>query len=519
MIKRLKQSSVLTIPIFLVVILFLALIVHQVNVRKDLAEDGWSRTAELLPNVSQHQPFAVEENSTYTVYIPNSDAQITHLTLDESLKVKSSEDFPVSIGPKTPFWASGNTVYYFEDKTIYEYDGSESSVFQEQVDGMEISGNRILYWKGKTIFEIDTKLGKSSKIGAASDKITNLFLSNSTSSFLAVFEEEITTKVMLYKESETESYKGQLLFEASEAGTERIIDVDFTQRDQLIDVIFTTYSTAQQQLTWRAYHNQFDLSDLETKQRFNELLIREQGSGTRIRKPNEIDLSLVDNKPAILFTAKGTLTPRVQTDNIYQAVLEDSKWIATRISTTKEISTKPSWVGEATVMWLDYTGKDPNLMAASEKPAAIKRLGGVTSEDWKQGFYSSLSSLGFGLIILIYAALWATPPYLILFIVTFFSEETMEERKAWVRYGIAGFCGIVQVALIQKFFTPLFAIVSPDYLSFSGASYVIPVVLLLLSWIITQFVKGEEWGVIQEFSYFIAINLLMIIMLIAPYVA
>jgi hypothetical protein len=517
MVRHAKRKSTFYIPILLLVVMVGLLTLHHAGKERDQTPEGLSRNTDVVEGAKGKVLTVNKIDSGYDVHY-NENEKLTNVQLNDTLEVTNKETLPIELSLAATFWAKENQAIYIEKDQLLHYDGSKKHTIDKEVEGLSVGDETVYYWKKNRIFQLDTSTITSSEIAATEQPVTKLFTSDDTNGLFAaaVQKEDYSNDVLVYQTSGQDTQMNHMFNVPSISG-ERVNTIDLSQNEEGTHVIYTTKQSHAGTITIRGYYNIFTGNEKEAS--FKEIAVYDAFSSDRMRVIKDLDLVMTESGPEVFLSARGLITPKIESWNIYRAEPQDSgKWIANHISSTKSISNNHVYASEGEIFWLDAKGKTVKIMAVSDHPHLVQKAEEYQPSDFIQGFFSGITTLPYGFILLMVSAMWIAPAAIFLFAVSFWNENAIEQKHSWVRYSTIGLFAICQYYLMQQFFTPMFHAFSPSYLSFPWHSIVLPLAFVFLSMLFTLIVRQKQWSIYQEFGYFTLFNTIFVIFLISPYV-
>ncbi len=513
-IQHVKKKRTIYLPVMLIFLLIGLLTFHHAMKERGLTPEGLSRNTEIVDGVTGKLLTAKKVDSGYDVHF-NENGKLTNVHVTEKLEVTNKETLPIELGLSATIWAKNNTAYFIEDQALTYFDGKEKRTIADKIDGFEASVTNLYYWEKDRIFKVDSTTKTSEQLVITDHPVSNVFASDQKGLFAVTSKkEEYTTQVSVYKTDEgtvNESVK----FDINSISGESVTDIDLAENDDGMHLIYQTGQAHGGTIIVRGHYALFKKAQEEPS--FNEVRVYDTFTNSRQRVFDNMNLVITENGPEIYLSIRSKIKPKIESWNVYRAVPKDGKWLASHISTSTSVSKNHVYVDEGELFWLDTRGKNAKIMAVSDHPELVEKGESLQASDWVNGFYTGMAKLPYGLILLLVAVMWLAPAIIFLFCVSFWNEDAIEQRRSWVRYSTIGLFTIFQYFLLQRFFTPMFEVFSPIYLSFQMHSLIIPIVLVLLSLLFTKLVRKSHWNLYQEFGYFSLFHTLMIIFLISPY--
>ncbi|HEX6922503.1 MAG TPA: hypothetical protein VF149_01670 [Bacillales bacterium] len=510
------------IPCLTLVIFGGLLLYHNLQQEQILPAKGWSQSIT-LPAVMplKKYPFVQKNNDTYEIFTYAKDG-IDRIVLDQDLNVVGQSMIPVDVPADQPFWVVGNKVFFVRDHQLVGSDGKSKKVLAEKVDGLAAAGNTMIIWKDKTLYKVDPKTLDISSVGEMKQDIKDVAPERGSSSFLVITNvSKNQLRISFFRERQAGDYERSSVLTRQVPSKSTVAGFNFATDQNKMKIAYTETGPTSGGMYTKNFLTSINLDHLQAEPS-TKLLKQDRKNRNTIFEPEYVRVFFVNHRPILLSSATGHLFGGEEALSIFRSVKQKGKWVATQISSTEAPSTNPFLLEEGTVLWLDFQPHGDQhkryvLMAASQNPDVIAASRNLTDRDWGNAVSDSLVSAVVGLMMFFYACLWGVPAGIFLFAMFITNTTLMERNPPWVKYTAAGLFMVTQLFVIQTLFNASFYKFAPDYLTFTGSSYAIPLVLVGLSWFLMRWVKGKEWGNIAQVIYFIGIDVWMLIFLIGAY--
>ncbi|HEU5139082.1 MAG TPA: hypothetical protein VFT51_03855 [Bacillales bacterium] len=482
-----------------------------------LPSDEWSRAIDLpvtVPGI-YNGTFVQKEEDIYHVYTYDSQS-IHHLALSPDLKVMGQSRIPVKVTKDTPYWIRDHRVLLLKNHRLILHQNDKKTVLAEGLDGMEQSGSSVVVWKEKKLFTVDLDTFTLHFAGEMDNKIENIAVGSNPASFLVITEGGSNQSIVHFIEKKDGNWPEPIRLFSAEG--ESVSRFDYYLNHKRLVIYYSIYGSSHFGLSRTSYLARIDLGQSKIDPKIEKLTIVES-NGEPINEPVNFRLSLQHNKPVLLFATVDYIPYKdTKAANIFRAEKRGNKWIATNVSATRKPSGDPFWLNDHTVLWYDFESfKGQFLKGASQNPQVIARSLHIDGHDWSFASGDSLFNLSESLIVIVYALFSLVPMGLFLLVMYMVNINLMERNPFWVRLTAVVLFIAAQLYFIKTFLGDSFLHQMPDYLSFSGNMYLIPVVLGAFSWMIMNFARGKEWENIAQIFYFIGIDVWMLMLLVGPY--
>ncbi|HET7629714.1 MAG TPA: hypothetical protein VFK44_15175 [Bacillales bacterium] len=515
-----RKWGTIGIPIAMLLILSALLLFRNLQLQQVLPSEGWSRSIQLPAIASgRDYPFLREADGKFEIYTRGK-TELHRLVVDSELNVVNDSKLAVKIAADKPFWAGNHKVVYLKKDQLMLNDEGKNSVLASSVDGMQAAGDNLILWKGTKLYKVDVSSFQLNKIGETQHWIKHVVLDKEKDSFLVVSVPDGEHMQTVFFKKTGKNYKRFPLFTIPTSPNTSVAGFDFAVNGKEVKVSYSAYVAGAGGARRDNYLGSAVLQSPKPKTSVNLIRsIHDEETKAAIPEAAFSRISYVKGEPVILLTGRGILPTGVEADSVFRAVNENGQWTASRISSTNGPSENPFWLNDQTVLWFDFDDYERyRLEGASQDPEVISESLQLRSEDWANAFNHMLPTLTGSLLMFFYASfLWALPVGLFLVILMITSITMMERNPSWILYvSIALYLGM-QLYFIQTLLTETFFRYAPEYLTFPGGIYIVPVILAAASWFILRAVGTEDWGVIARTSYFIGIDGLMLAFLMGPY--
>jgi hypothetical protein len=517
--KKKKDGSnrkALILPVVIVLFLIGLVVWNNIQQETSLPNKDWSRSISMPAESISAEPIVYKQNDQYVVHAQQKEG-IQTLHLDEKLNVVSNKTTKLPLDSRGNFWTNGKETAFISNGDLLLYKGKTKKVLDKNVELLADTTDRFAYSKGNEVYVYDPKSGNTHLILKAKEKVVELTGAPESSSFLAVVGEKVDME-SFFLNGKKGKYDSQSILKYTKSATDTINNFHFAESQDKVHFIYTFYSSKQGTKSFKTFYGaapQNSLKDLS----FKRVSFRDSDLDYEIMNPKYQQLNIEDNMPSILFAARGPISSKKEAGNIYSATLKDDVWHAKRISTTNDFSVYPVKADDKTAFWLKALSvTDYQIYAASQDPGIIKNSESIHQEDVYNALFDAFAASIVSFIAMTNAFVWIVPPVLFLGILYFVRIDMIEEEKPWVKWMSIALFIITQLYVIQSLFNNTFYRLAPDYLTFTGSSFVIPVVVSIIALYTMQVAKNKEWGIFAQVSYFIGITVLFQLFVVGTYV-
>ncbi|HEU5139081.1 MAG TPA: hypothetical protein VFT51_03850 [Bacillales bacterium] len=495
-----------------------------------LPSENWSRDIELPVTISgeHNETFVREDGGRYHIYTHGKDG-INQVVIDSKLNVLEQSSLSVDIPKSAPFWVRDHAVLTIKDHKLILYKNGEKQTLADSVEGIVVDENSVVVWKGKQLYTVDLKSFTLQSAGKLDTNIHNVILEEKADSFLAITKTESTpAKFHLIQKQGGNSFKQT--YEFSLSGTQfsesdthfagfnhALSGFDYVYRDHVLSIYFSSFGMTHFGLQRKNYLATIPVHQVGENATLEKLTLIGKGK-QKLQNAKGFQVTFQQGKPVLLFSSSGYMPYIGTATNVYRAEKQGEKWLAINVSGTRKPSEDPVWLNDHTVLWYDMNSLEQQfLKGASQNPQVISRSLQLDGHDWTFAAGDTLFSMSKSLLLLVYTLFCLVPLGLFLLIMHVVNINLMERNPRWVKLVSMGLFLVSELYLIQAFLGDSLGGSVPEYLSFAGSLYVIPIALAVLSWFITNLVKGKEWENMTQIFYFIGIDVWMLMLLVGPY--
>jgi hypothetical protein len=516
--KKKKESNrkAVLLPIFIVFILISLNVWNHIGNETSLPQKDWSRSISLPGKAINTEPIVYKTDDQYVVHVQQKEG-IHTFKLDERLNVIQEKTRALPLDSRGHFWTNGKETAYISNGELLLDQGGTITKLDTEVELMADTVERFAYTKGNKVFAYDSNTKKSQLIFTAGEKVVELTGHPESNSFIAVVGEKMDMEAF-FLQYKSGKYIAHSILSYTKSATDKIHNFRFAESKDNVHFLYTFYSTKQGTKSFKTFYGEAKVNGIESLV-FNRVTFRDALLDYEIENPKYQQLNIEGDSPSILFAARGPVSSKKEAGNIYKAVLDDDSWLAKRISTTNNFSVYPVKADEDTVFWLKALSvSEYQVHAASQNPDIIEESQSIRERDVSNALFDTLAASIVSLIIMTNAFLWIVPPVLFLGVLYFIRINIIEDEKPWAKWSAILLFIITQVYVIQSMFNHSFYTLAPDYLTFTGSSFVIPVVVSAFSIFIMQLAKSKEWGIFAQVFYFIGITIMFQMFIVGTYV-
>ncbi|MFD1356756.1 hypothetical protein ACFQ4X_02505 [Fictibacillus halophilus] len=507
------------IPLLFFLLVFSVLTGQNLEKELELPAEGWSRSLPLeAGHVGEVKPVFYEENGQQYVYVPKED-EVLSFTVNSDLEVKNKKTTPVTIPSPQNFWVKDNEFVFVKNKQLIHFDGKKENILDQDVYGMDANQKKIVYFKEHEILSVEPGSWKIKSIDKVKERLEAVVVNEKSQSFLAsgiIVGDTKKAKAFLYQFNNSE-YKKHTILDADEQLNQNHFGFYFIENGLDVTIYYSLFQNASGGKSYYIFKGTNQLGS-GADWTFNKMTFQET-NGMKLENPKYLQYGVDQNNQAkVLFTTRAMKSHEKEAVNVYEAYERGDVWLTERRSTTNNGSLHSHWVGDESIIWMNMISQQEfTFSGASSKSDIIDKSLVKTKEDYKQAISTTILSLFQGLVLAMSALFWITPAVLFALLVYLVKISLMEDEDKRVMFTILALYLGVQLIFIQKLFNEHYYYFAPDFLTFSGSSFIIPLLLAVLSGAAVMFGKKKDWSMIASISYFVVINITFLSLTVGPY--
>jgi hypothetical protein len=507
------------IPLLFFLIVSSVLTGQNLEKELELPAEGWSRSLPLeAGTVEEVKPVFYEENGQQHVYVPKEN-EVLSFTVNSDLEVKNKGTTPVTIPSPQNFWVKDNEFVYVKNKQLIHFDGKKENVLDEDVFGMDANEKKIIYFKEHEILSVEPENWTIKSIDKVEERLEAVVANDKSQSFLSsgvIVGDTKKAKAVFYQFKES-AYKKHEILNKVELISENHFGFYFIENGLNITIYYTLFENTAGARSYNVFNGTNELES-GNEWTFNKMTFQDQ-NGVKLENPKYLQYGVDENNQAkVLFTTRAMKSHEKEAVNVYEAYQKGDVWLTERRSTTNNGSLNAHWIDEKSIVWMNMVSqKKFTFSGASANPDIIEKSLVKTMEDYKQAISTTILSLFQGLVLAMSALYWITPAVLFALLVYMVKISLMEDEDKRVMFTILALYLGVQLIFIQKLFNEHYYYFAPDFLAFSGSSFIIPLLLAVLSGAAVMFGKKKDWSMIVSICYFVVVNITFLSLTVGPY--
>jgi hypothetical protein len=507
------------IPILFFLLVFSVLTNQNLENELELPAEGWSRSLPLEAGIiGEVKPVFYEEKGQKHVYVPNKN-EVLSFTVNSDLEVTNKKTTALSIPSPQNFWAKDNQFVFVKNKQFIHFDGQKENILDQDVYGMDSNKKKIVYFKEHEILSVNPESWDIESIDNVGERLESVVLNTDSESFLAsgiIQGDTKRAKAIFYQQDES-GFKKHTILNEYEMITQNHFGFYFIENGQNLTVFYSLFENTSGAKSYYIFKGSNNLNS-DADWNFTKMTFQNK-NGINLENPKYLQYGVNKNNQAkVLFTTRAMKSHEKEAVNVYEAFENGDVWVTERRSTTDDGSLHAQWVDDNSIIWMNMISQTEfTFSGASKNSDVIEKSLIKTNDDYKQAISTTILSLFQGLVLAMSAMYWITPAVLFALLVYIVKISLMEDEDKRVMFTILALYLGIQIIFIQKLFNDHYYNFAPEFLTFSGSSFIIPLLLAIISGLAVWFGKKKDWSMIASISYFIAVNIIFLSLTVGPY--
>ncbi|MFB3162578.1 hypothetical protein ABLO26_14520 [Neobacillus sp. 179-J 1A1 HS] len=484
--------------------------------------DDWSRALTIgETELNQLPPVKVTENGDF-IFTRFEDGKLATTTLGKDFTVKKEKTYNIPVNKWTQVYQQEDTLIYFDFKNIYDQD---KNMLVSDVEKFYPLETTTLYVKDHVLYQLSPETKTSEKLMEIDlDKLDIIPQENEEGVNLLTYASDPTgVDITLQQHANgqlTTVYQSRINVDPGKV----VNDISFALDGQTLALLLQEELQSTQGGN-PEFFNYFLLTSITNPnaQTLNELTFEDPAGQNSLKEVSDVVLTFRNGKPTILFHANGQTQTQFNdstTFNIYSAEINESGTTKTeRRSNTPEISTKPQWINEEIIAWVDLDGDDLKIKVSSSDIKTVDSLIKYTQDDWLQALGKTFGMITSSFFGIAFAVIWFIWPILFVVFMYIFRNRIADRDPTWYFYTGIGLYAVAALIWKDRFFLDTIYTKAPSYLTFTGSSYVYMILFAIIAfWLTMHTKKANDWAGTVRISYFVGLHILLLTIFFGPYI-
>lgn len=520
--KKFATKLYWIVPGIIMIIGILLLFYENFSDVTEHPSDDWSR-ALTIGKTEQNQlpPVKMTENEDL-IFTRFENGILATTTLGKDFTVKDEQTYNIPVNKWTQVYQQENTIIYFDFKNIYDQD---KNMLVSDVEKFYPLETTTLYVKDHVLYQLSPETKTSEKVMEIDlDKLDIIPQENKEGVNLLTYTSDPTGVDITLQQHANGKMKTVYQSRINVDPGKAVNDISFALDGQKLALLLQEELQSTQGGN-PEFFNYFLLTSITNpnERTLNELTFEDPAGNNSLKEVSDVVLTFRNDKPTILFHANGRTQTQFNdstTFNIYSAEINESGTTKTeRRSNTPEISTKPQWINEETIAWVDLDGDSHKIKVSSADIKTVDPLIEFTQDDWLQALGKTFGMITSSFFGIAFAVIWFIWPILFVVFMYIFRNRIADRDPSWYFYTGIGLYAIAALIWKDRFFLDNIYTNAPSYLTFTGSSYVYMIVFAIIAfWLTIHTKKVNDWAGTVRITYFVGLHILLLTIFFGPYI-
>lgn len=394
-----KKFKTISIVIILLLVSFQYFIV--LDGQKSLPSEGWSRSFPSNVDIGDYaQLKSIPTESGLAISLLNFD-KMDFLTCTDELQcsqVWSNSE----LNAYKNTWSDGETTYFIKDDTLIRSTTSGEIAISDNVDDFALSDETLMYWLKDQ--QVIIQQGDNKPVSFTSE--------------YPIFSGQIIDEHFFIITKNTSVNEFMVLGGKNEF--KELFKFRLKSNENLVSMAFSRDSTSQFRLLQESGINSggvvtkilsaasFDLTENQNPP-FSKLEFFDKESGVELFDIRSPLLYQGKNSSSITFSAYMYNKDGNKVNKIFVGNYTDSPIEVSAVTKQGDLFVQPTFVNDQTIAYFKLKGLEKELMYSSSSDEKIAQSDTILKDDSKEAFYSLISLLFVGLVMLLLAFTWIVP--------------------------------------------------------------------------------------------------------------
>ncbi|QDP40984.1 hypothetical protein [Radiobacillus deserti] len=482
-------------------------------------ESDWSRDLELFETDINQQPIVTFRNNEFQISSYNTNAELIQKSYNKHIELTNTSSYDIPYTKWTRVFIKDEQVIYFDYKNIYD---GENKELIDQANHFYPLRDTILYMKGSDLYQLHPETLESTEVISFKDKTDEIVPFQQGDSIWFIVPQSGVNSIQLdvYQLQEN---KAKLMVQPTftlKPG-ELLSELSFATDGKKAAFLYETKgeNTGGTAPVYTTYLAEGNLKDATIEPR--RITYSDPHSSQSLKEIGDSILTYKDGTLVALFAASGfSQTKHGETSafNIYTATFNGEEVKVERRSNTSAVSSKPQWVDDRSITWLDLDGDHYKLLYASSNPEIIEKAKQITGDNVMAALGKTLLMVASSFFGYVLTSIWFIWPLLFLVVLFLIRKRLLDQDPVWLFYSGIGIYILAAIIYKDRFFIDSMYERAPDFLTFPGSSYLYIFGFGLLAYLFSWMgYKVKEWSSIVRLFFFIIFHLLLLVTYFGPY--
>ncbi|WP_407272546.1 hypothetical protein [Radiobacillus sp. PE A8.2] len=487
----------------------------------EVPEDDWSRAIPIGELSGNKAPIITEQDNQLALTYFENETLVQDI-YDQNLNFVTKEAYQnLPFDKWTQAFIAENTVLYHDYYHIYDGETNEQIT---AANGFFPLSTSLFYQKELTLYKLDPTTYQSYPLVTFDREPEGVIPKQTDDGKNVLFTYTRDVNQLHLTLFDLTKDQADIIYESSLAigHDEQVVELNYAINEDQLAVVLKLKRKPQGGGTpiITTKFMETNISDAKQTQ-LMELTFGDPKSDYVLDEVGDISIAYVDSQVNLLFSALGsTETTFKDADafNIYQAVEHDGEWVVQRRSNTSGLSTKPAWMMENQVLWLEKDGANSTLYVSSNDPEIINRADSWNRDDFLNALGKTLGMLSVSLFTLFVTAIWYLVPFTLISLGLLVNRRVIDGDPSWIYYSGVGVYLLTALLFKDNLFIDNVYQNGPDYLTFTNSDFVYIIGFALIAHLTTLLgARRKDWSRPIDAFYFILVHILLLTIFFGPY--
>ncbi|WP_147232401.1 hypothetical protein [Paraliobacillus ryukyuensis] len=243
---------------------------------------------------------------------------------------------------------------------------------------------------------------------------------------------------------------------------------------------------------------------------------------TMLTDISDFTLNYQNGNITTLFSALGYSETKYRDTtsfNIYEATYTNNTWDVTRRSNTSKLSSKPQWISDQIIAWIDQSADKNTVLVSSSKNNWIEQGNKISRDDFLFASGKAFGMISFSFLTFILGIKWYLITFCLIGLIYVIRRRFIDTDPKWIYYlGIAIYA-VSCYLTIDTFFTETVMNSAPSFLTFPFSNYVFTTIFGMIAYFSTYLgEKRFEWHTWMKLFYFMTIHIVLLTIYFGSYI-
>lgn len=513
-----NQKFLVVIPGAILFLGFLLLFVENLLDVIEKPEKNWSRAIAIGETQINDYPLVTKNNNSISLVGFFNDV-LTKQTFDETFNPYESEIYEaVPFSKWTKFYLQEDNIYYFDFHSIFDGRTGENIA---EADAFYSLKENIFFKQGESLFHIDPESGIVTSLGLIANNYDKIMPYQVEAGYAFLAYKQSGKKLSLHKFT-FDQKQFKLIFQTtlplnSNESIKEMTVTSFEDKDEIVVVSEIEGAGGKKPIQRVTF---LSLSNSELIDANSDINFLDPKSNQKLGEISDISARYINKQLHLLFSANGESKTKYRSNkafNIYEAIFDGEEVLIQRRSNTPNLSVKPQWIDDDTIIWLDRKGLVNPVYVSTNAPTLVDDLS-INSYDLMQTLGKTIGMMSIALFTLVISIIWLIGPLVILIILYVANKKLIDNDPPWLYYIAITMYVISYFIFSDKFFTDILTNQAPNYLIFKGSTVYFSLIFGIIAHFASTFAARQtEWRALTTFLYFITVHVLLLMVFFGPY--